>query len=165
MLSSNSFSGILNAFIYSLISFFMIIILYTGFSKIQQSYFPLVDNVHIKYAKSFEDDPSLTSVTLYFNKNYDCVPLLNTFAWYISKDVNGMPYYDRTYFELPTSPGSISRPIGKNISEKWLINYQNGFEDFKRPQKIIFHHRCLGFLKIKTVIDIPPLEERIEPGS
>lgn len=159
MLPNNVFNGFLSGFLYSVVAFIACILLYAGATKIQSKYYPMLSGVHIEFV-SHDEEKDLSNITLYFDKKYECRPLLNEFAWYVSQDFNNTLYYDRIYFEIPTTKGSVSRPVGSNISENWLINYKEGYETFKKPQKLIFKHSCFGFLKIKTVIDIPSLFER-----
>ena len=161
MLPVNVFNGFLSGLLYSILSFVIVVLLYLGSIEIQQKYYPILDDVYIQYIK---DEENLTNITLYFNKNYNCYPILHDFSWYVSREVNGSKYFDRIYFEIPTAKGSISRPTGKNVSENWLIGYSLGLDDFNKAQKIIFSHNCLGFINIKTVINIQDIDKRLNLG-
>ena len=146
--------GLFQSVVYCFATVAFLVLSFQGIKIAERNYYPIITEFDMKYVKKEEED-DLLSITLKFNKRRDCRPLVDEFAWYKSSD-DVPPFYDRIHFEIPETRGSISRPIGKNVSEDWLVDL-GSFEQFAKKQKIVFKHICYGFWPVTTVIDVPKI--------
>lgn len=121
----------------------LLLLLANVFQFIEYRFFPVVSDFKITYS---HQDELFTYYNISFIKERDCIPILEKFAWY-AENHNG--YANRLNFQFPPTTqegGNPNRPLGKQSSNGWRVDYNVKGIQPNSSQTILINHSCFPHL-------------------